>query len=124
MPRPPRSTLFPYTTLFRSLPTSAGLGHLQNHHNLRFYLIHAQAEDKLQGLDFHVIPAPRKEQGHKEQAEHGEKAPPHEPRPPRPCRRWRSLEARYLGRRVICHQGTRSRVSLMSWGTSVVMVER
>src|SRR2546422_3413538 len=27
--RPPRSTLFPYTTLFRSLPT-----HLDSHHNV------------------------------------------------------------------------------------------
>src|SRR5436309_9678850 len=33
--RPPRSTLFPYTTLFRSRPTGSGLGRLPLRHARR-----------------------------------------------------------------------------------------
>src|SRR2546426_9262780 len=53
--RPPRSTLFPYTTLFRSLPV--GEGHGRGHRD-RVAGVHAHGIDVLDGADDHHVVAP------------------------------------------------------------------
>src|SRR5258707_8458392 len=47
--RPPRSTLFPYTTLFRSLQTSERI-------ELAAYMIAVLADEHVEASDLHVAP--------------------------------------------------------------------
>src|SRR3712207_7663130 len=66
--RPPRSTLFPYTTLFRSLPVEAHLAHHPVHHergasHVSGVLKQSQEEEEEQDLrheDNHAAHADRK----------------------------------------------------------------
>src|SRR5690554_7612610 len=53
MPRPPRSTLFPYTTLFRSVETYRKSEQL--YHNENYYLSGALKESRLLDADDQIL---------------------------------------------------------------------
>src|SRR5438477_3217974 len=53
--RPPRSTLFPYTTLFRSLPDVEGVAHILCVHQHVDFAVDGRSEEHTSELQSHVI---------------------------------------------------------------------
>src|SRR5260370_5153620 len=63
--RPPRSTLFPYTTLFRSVVALLGSDVAPGHHEYRLAVVHRVADERVLGLqveDVVLVDAGRSEE--------------------------------------------------------------